>query len=75
MRQVHESNVDAGTCTSRLGDDPTPAGENVNPPYYGVAGVTIKDACDADSSESRFGATGLDSDGDGGVLRRAGHVQ
>jgi hypothetical protein len=40
-------------------------GEDVKPYNYSLAGSTIKDSCDADGSESKFGVTGLDNDGDG----------
>jgi hypothetical protein len=62
---VHESAVGQGTCSSCHSGDSTPVGEDINPSYYGLGGVTMKDACDADGSESAFGATGLDNDGDG----------
>ena len=65
LRQVHESAVGQGTCSSCHSGDSTPVGEDINPSYYGLGGVTMKDACDADGSESVFGATGLDNDGDG----------
>jgi PKD repeat protein len=42
----------------------TPVGEDVLPPNYGHPDVTPTDPCDADGSESVFGSTGLDNDGD-----------
>jgi len=40
-------------------------GEDVKPYNYNLQASTIKNSCDADGSESRFGTTGLDNDGDG----------
>jgi hypothetical protein len=65
LRRMHDSEVGAGTCSSCHGGDGTPAGENVKPYNYTLAASSVKDACDADGSESRFGPTGLDNDGDG----------
>ncbi len=65
LRRMHEMNVSAGICSSCHSGDPVPAGENILPFNYGKSGVQMTDACDADSSESRFGSTGLDNDGDG----------
>lgn len=67
LRQMHESNVGAGTCSSCHSGDPAPAGEQMNPFNYGLSGIQIIDACDGDSSESRYGANGLDNDGDGQI--------
>ena len=47
----------------------TPVAENVPPPYYftpdAIHLAKPTDACDANGSESVFGSTGLDNDGDG----------
>ncbi len=67
LRQMHESNVGVGTCKSCHSGDPVPTGEQNNPFFYGKAGVQMIDACDADSTESRYGAKGLDNDGDGQI--------
>jgi len=65
LRQMHELNVGSGTCTScHFGDD-TPVGEQTAPFNYGLSGVVMQDSCDGDGTESQFGATGLDNDGDG----------
>jgi hypothetical protein len=40
-------------------------GEDVNPHNYSLQGSTITDSCNADGSESKFGSSGLDNDGDG----------
>jgi predicted CXXCH cytochrome family protein len=65
LRQMHESQVGAGTCTSCHTSDGVPVGENVQPSNYSVAASSVKDACDADGTESKYGATGLDNDGNG----------
>jgi len=65
LRQMHDMNVGASTCSSCHSGDPVPVGEHITPPFYGRSGVVMKDSCDADSTESQFGATGLDNDGDG----------
>ena len=65
LRKHHELEVGAGICSGCHGSDAAPAGENINPFNYGKAGVVMKSACDADGSESQFGPTGLDNDGDG----------
>jgi hypothetical protein len=65
LRQMHDMNVGAGTCSSCHSGDPAPVGEDINPSYFGLGGVVMKDSCDADDTESQFGATGLDNDGDG----------
>lgn len=65
LRQVHETNVGAGTCSSCHTDDATPVGEDATPFNYKIATTAIKNACNADGTESRFGPTGLDNDGDG----------
>ena len=64
LRRHHEAEVGAGTCNSCHSSNPTPVGEDVLPFNYGKTGITIFDSCDADGSESKFGATGLDNDGD-----------
>jgi len=65
LRQHHESQVGAGTCSNCHSGDATPVGEHIAPFNYGQNRVVIEDSCDADGSESQFGATGLDNDGDG----------
>jgi cytochrome c553 len=65
LRRMHELNVGTGTCSSCHSGDPTPVGEDINPFFYGMSGVVVKNACDADGTESRYGTTGLDNDGDG----------
>jgi len=65
LRQTHETKVGEGSCAVCHSGDATPVGEDVNPYNYSLAGSPIKDSCDADSSESQVGATGLDNDGDG----------
>ena len=65
LRMMHEMNVGAGTCNSCHSGDPVPVGEDINPFNYGKSGVQMMNACDADGSESRYGPTGLDNDGDG----------
>jgi len=65
LRQIHELSLGSGTCTScHFGDD-TPVGEQTAPFNYGLSGVVMEDACDGDGTESQFGTTGLDNDGDG----------
>jgi hypothetical protein len=65
LREHHETEVGSGTCSSCHESDPTPVGEDIAPFNYGEAGVSITNSCDADGTESRFGPTGLDNDGDG----------
>ena len=65
LRQMHESNVGQGTCSACHSEDPVPVGENINPFYYGQSGVIINESCDGDGTESQYGDTGLDNDGDG----------
>jgi hypothetical protein len=65
LRQMHELNLGPGTCSSCHSGDPVPVGEQIAPFYYGQDGVVMQDSCDGDGSESQFGATGLDNDGDG----------
>jgi len=65
LRRMHDMNVGSGTCGSCHSGDPVPVGENINPYNYGKSGVQMMDACDADSSESRYGSSGMDNDGDG----------
>jgi len=64
LRRHHEAKVGTGTCNSCHSSNPTPVGENVAPFNYGKTGITIVDSCDADGTESKYGATGLDNDGD-----------
>ena len=65
LRQHHETEVGTGTCKGCHSGDDTPVGEDILPFNYGKGGVTMKDSCDSDGTESQFGATGLDNDGDG----------
>jgi predicted CXXCH cytochrome family protein len=65
LRLMHESKVGEGTCNVCHTGDATPVGENVKPYNYGLANIAVLSSCDADSSESQFGPTGLDNDGDG----------
>ena len=65
LRQYHESQVGPGTCSSCHDGDATPVGEHIAPFNYGQDGIVMTDSCDDDGSESQFGATGLDNDGDG----------
>jgi hypothetical protein len=67
LRLAHELNVGSGTCNGCHSGDPAPVGEQIEPIYYGKAGVQMLDACDADSTESRYGVKGLDNDGDGQI--------
>jgi len=64
LRQVHES-VSGANCSACHTGDATPVGEDVKPYNYSLEGSTMADSCNADGSESQFGATGLDNDGDG----------
>jgi hypothetical protein len=65
LRQMHEQKVGSGTCSACHSGDPVPVGENIDPYNYGKSGVQMMDACDADGSESQYGSSGLDNDGDG----------
>ncbi|MBT8061456.1 MAG: hypothetical protein HKO64_06105 [Xanthomonadales bacterium] len=65
LRQVHELRIGAGTCTSCHTGDAAPVGEDINPANYAQALSTVKNACDSDGTESKFGPDGLDNDGDG----------
>jgi len=65
LRQTHEAMVGTGTCSNCHTGDAAPVGEDVKPYNYSLQASTIADSCDADGSESRFGLTGLDNDGDG----------
>lgn len=65
LRQLHESRLGEGTCSTCHASGPTPVGENVEPFNYSIAQSSITDSCNADGSESRKGPTGLDNDGDG----------
>ena len=65
LRQMHALNVPASDCGSCHSSDPTPIGEQTLPYNYGLGGVVMQDSCDGDSTESQFGSTGLDNDGDG----------
>jgi hypothetical protein len=64
LRQNHELKVGAGTCNSCHTGDATPVGEHVAPFNYGRTGVVMQDSCDGDGTESQFGASGLNNDGD-----------
>jgi PKD repeat protein len=69
LRQHHENAgiTSCGDCHSDS-DGPPGVGEEVPPPYYFTPDTAHSskptDACDANGSESVFGATGLDNDGD-----------
>jgi hypothetical protein len=65
LRKHHETEVGSGTCSSCHSSDPSPVGENIAPFNYGKSGITMVDSCDADGTESQYGASGLDNDGDG----------
>lgn len=65
LRQIHDLKIGAGTCGACHSGDPAPVGEDIVPFNYGKSGVVMIDPCDADSTESYFGASGLDNDGDG----------
>jgi predicted CXXCH cytochrome family protein len=65
LRKHHELKLGAGTCSGCHSGDAAPVGEDVEPFNYGKAGVAMKNACDSDGTESQFGPTGLDNDGDG----------
>jgi predicted CXXCH cytochrome family protein len=65
LRQHHESQVGAGTCSGCHVGDATPVGEHIAPFNYGLDGIVMADSCDGDSTESQHGSTGLDNDGDG----------
>ena len=67
LRRMHDLQVGPNTCGSCHSGDPVPVGENINPFNYDKTGVQMRDACDADSSESRYGSNGLDNDGDGQI--------
>jgi predicted CXXCH cytochrome family protein len=65
LRQYHELRVGVGTCNEcHVGDAP-PVGEHIAPFNYGQNGILMKNSCDGDDTESQFGVTGLDNDGDG----------
>jgi len=65
LRKHHETEVGIGTCSSCHSSDPSPVAENIAPFNYGKSGITMVDSCDADGTESQYGASGLDNDGDG----------
>ena len=65
LRRHHEAEVGSGTCNSCHTSNPTPVGEHVLPFNYGKTGISMQNSCDADGTESQYGATGLDNDGDG----------
>lgn len=65
LRLRHENAVGQGTCSNCHVSDPSPAGEHVLPWNYPIAVSAVKNACNNDGSEARFGLTGLDNDGDG----------
>jgi len=64
LRRVHES-VSGANCSACHTGDAAPVGENVKPFNYSLQASAIADSCDADGTESQFGTTGLDNDGDG----------
>ena len=65
LRRVHEQSIGIGTCTSCHSDDPEPVGEQVAPHNFLLAASRVRNACNDDGTEARFGPTGLDNDGDG----------
>ena len=65
LRQMHALNVPASDCGGCHSSDPTPIGEQTAPFNYGLGSIVMQDSCDGDGTESQFGATGLDNDGDG----------
>jgi len=65
LRKTHETNVGAGTCSGCHSGDIAPVGEDFMPYNYSLQASAITDSCNADGSESQFGPTGLDNDGDG----------
>lgn len=65
LRLMHDTRVGAGTCSVCHSGDPVPVGEDVLPFNYSLQASSVKNACNADGTESRFGDTGLDNDGDG----------
>jgi predicted CXXCH cytochrome family protein len=65
LRLYHETRVGSDTCSHCHDSDLAPVGEHIVPSYYGQSGVVMMDSCDGDGTESQFGATGLDNDGDG----------
>ena len=65
LRQMHDTQVGAGTCGSCHSSDPVPVGEHLPPYNYGRSGVLMRNSCDTDGTESQFGSTGLDNDGNG----------
>ncbi len=65
LRLYHETTVGANTCTSCHTGDAMPVGEHVLPANYGLATIVVADSCNRDGTESQFGETGLDNDGDG----------
>jgi len=64
LRRVHEP-VSGANCSACHSGDSAPVGENVKPYNYSLAASAITDSCDANDTESQFGPTGLDNDGDG----------
>ena len=65
LREYHESRIGAGTCSECHQGDSIPVGEHIAPFNYGLNSIVMKDSCDGDGTEGRFGANGLDNDGDG----------
>ena len=65
LRALHELKVEEGTCTSCHTNDPEPVGEQELPWNFQLAASAVRNSCDEDGTESRFGAFGLDNDGDG----------
>ena len=64
--RAHHRNSGADSCgaTSCHSGDPTPKPENKKPPYYGRAGVNVKDPLNKDGSENWSNDNqGLDNDG------------
>jgi hypothetical protein len=65
LRQYHELKIGPDTCNGCHTADATPVGEHVAPFNYALDGSTVLDSCNDDGTESQFGPTGLDNDGDG----------
>ena len=65
LRQYHELKIGPDTCNGCHTADATPVGEHVTPFNYALDGSTVLDSCNDDGTESQFGPTGLDNDGDG----------
>jgi hypothetical protein len=65
LRKMHALNVAESDCGGCHSSDPSPIGEQTAPFNYGLGSIVMQDSCDGDGTESQFGSTGLDNDGDG----------